>query len=296
MNWSTKKCRVLNVLSLPARTCSPFDFVDWTNENRPAVHLFVDATNLNVGAQGKEYNPALRINPIALTQHMTKSRDFRTLVVAGTAHSQSACDTLKNRWDELMTPDVGYVGPAESSVHFIVRPHGTKENAVDEIIIGAAALKVVEYSQPQTMVLLTGDGNANGGGNNSSFRALVKAALSCGWTVELWSWQSCLSDFYLELRRSGDNIQINYLDTIRDDIVFYQTRYTPVYDAWEDSRFPTYRTVLCDYHRSGNRCPHGDRCRFAHGIDQLRAAQHAKRAHDLRAQQAMHTQQAMIIV
>ena len=47
----------------------------------------------------------------------------------------------------------------------------------------------------------------------------------------------------------------------------------------KDENHPLYKTVMCRYLRSNKPCPHGDRCCFAHSLEELRPRQQSKHTH-----------------
>jgi len=79
---------------------------------------------------------------------------------------------------------------------------GSHEEAVDEVLHAAILRDVLNFYNdptPRTIVILTGDGNANGG-HNTSFPGVIEQTLRAGFFVEVWSWRQCTSDVYLKFR------------------------------------------------------------------------------------------------
>lgn len=71
----------------------------------------------------------------------------------------------------------------------------------------------------QTLILLSGDGNAND--DRTSFPEIVTLALENDWNVELWSWKACLSRKFLAIQQEyPSNMKIKYFDQYRNDITF----------------------------------------------------------------------------
>jgi hypothetical protein len=81
--------------------------------------------------------------------------------------------------------------------------------------------KVNEGYIKQSLILITGDGNDNN--NRTSFPDIVTIALDYGWTVEIWSWKSSLSNKFVDIQRKyPSKMKINYLDIYRSNITFIQ--------------------------------------------------------------------------
>lgn len=81
------------------------------------------------------------------------------------------------------------------------------EQGVDEIIHLKIANALLDYDPPQTLVLVTGDGNDSEFG--TSFLQQASRALKRGWHVVIWSWKDQLSG---KFQRLGGQIQIRHLD------------------------------------------------------------------------------------
>lgn len=67
------------------------------------------------------------------------------------------------------------------------------------------------------LVILTGDGNKNGG--EGSFVEMVEVALKNSIPVELWSWKQSTSHEYLRISRANSNFVLIYLDDYRPLVV-----------------------------------------------------------------------------
>ena len=83
------------------------------------------------------------------------------------------------------------------------------EDLVDEALHAQMQREVLRHGQvnligraPQTMVLVTGDGNENGGhAHSTNFPECAAAALRFGWRVEVWAWRESLSANFRALQR-----------------------------------------------------------------------------------------------
>jgi hypothetical protein len=121
----------------------------------------IDWSNVYFGARNGDPDPShLRINVRALYDRIFAQHELRSLVVAGSAHNAAQVATLTAMWSS-----VG--GDCTPSIRFQVRPSGAREQGVDDSLIASALDQVArDYGDvQQTLVLVTGDGNDNGGGN-----------------------------------------------------------------------------------------------------------------------------------
>jgi hypothetical protein len=89
------------------------------------------------------------------------------------------------------------------------------EQAVDDVLHAAMSQDIMlSYPKPRTLVLLTGDGNANGG--YTSFPGVIQSALMRGWLVELWSWDISTANIYEKFRKAyPDHFFLRRLDQYR---------------------------------------------------------------------------------
>eukprot|EP00049_Salpingoeca_infusionum_P013193 m.246464 g.246464 ORF g.246464 m.246464 type:complete len:484 (+) comp15378_c0_seq4:68-1519(+) len=70
------------------------------------------------------------------------------------------------------------------------------------------------------LVLVTGDGNANGGKGSSSFPKCCMLALRAGWNVEVINWRQNISQFYRDLsQKHPHHVQIRELEPFADLLV-----------------------------------------------------------------------------
>jgi hypothetical protein len=216
------------------------------------AHLFVDASNVNV--QAHEI-PAL--DAIARSGF---SR-FGTAFVVGSTEGPSPKPTI---WESL---------------HYKVKwseRHGQPESEfnVDTTIVAAMMEDILVHRDAanRVMVLLSGDGNANGG--LPSFRSAVQHALSHGWEVKIISFKP--SSVYLALRQQFP-VQLQ-IQTIRPEQVAQaaggaapatKVQQAPRTSAKSRSRTPSPPAlsplVYCPFFAAGN-CKFGDACKNLHVI------------------------------
>lgn len=95
------------------------------------------------------------------------------------------------------------------------------EQGVDEIAHLKIANALLDYDPPQTLVLVTGDGNDSGFG--TSFTQQAQRALKQGWNVVVWSWKDQLSGKFARLaERSDGKMLVNLFDPYYKQITFVQ--------------------------------------------------------------------------
>lgn len=93
------------------------------------------------------------------------------------------------------------------------------EQAVDEVMHAKIAGVLLDYDPPQTLVLVTGDGNTSDFG--TSFFQQVQRAIKRGWNVDVISWGGQLSKkFQLLAARHHDQITIIELEQYYPSITF----------------------------------------------------------------------------
>jgi hypothetical protein len=136
------------------------------------LHVFVDDSNLVLGAQGK----GLSIGKLVARIHGTRQLEQR--VVVGSGHKPAHW----SRWREA-----GY------KVHADARrgPEVFVDEALMSQIAQAASQK---FRQPRVLAVVTGDGNANGG--RATFPDHIQTALLHGWSVELYAWRGAVHRTY----------------------------------------------------------------------------------------------------
>jgi hypothetical protein len=104
---------------------------------------------------------------------------------------------------------------SSSSSPLVTHPTSGKEHGVDEDL-HARVLKVVVSADsiPTRIILVTGDGNDNGGGSSTNFLECVQLALSKGLAVEMWAWSSSCNRGYVQLQKGQYSAQfkLSYLD------------------------------------------------------------------------------------
>ena len=101
---------------------------------------------------------------------------------------------------------------------------GGGETLVDDALHGQILAEVLRHDAsaegwhdapvaPHRLVLVTGDGNDNGGA--CSFPECITRALDKRWEVELWSWRAGLSRRFVQLAAGSEGrMRVRYLDDL----------------------------------------------------------------------------------
>lgn len=93
------------------------------------------------------------------------------------------------------------------------RYHG-REQGVDEAIHAQISSIALDEGR-RRLILVTGDGNNNGGPPNTNFLGIVQKLLMKGVAVELWSWRTSCHHDYVRMANSGAHgFTLNYLDVL----------------------------------------------------------------------------------
>ena len=75
------------------------------------------------------------------------------------------------------------------------------------------------------LVLMSGDGNNNINGGETSFPNVVRHALAKGWKVELWTWARSVNAIYSQIAEEyGEQFIVVFLDNVRTELI-YQPKY-----------------------------------------------------------------------
>ena len=174
-------------------------------EAEEIVHVFVDISNIDGGRQER------KIVPSKLYKAVIKGRQVAQIYAVGSVQNEKEKGSpYWSRWSEC-----------DAQLVLLSKTYAGREEAVDEALhaamLGEASKK---YAQRRTMLLLTGDGNDNGG-RATSFPHTVENALRGGWLVEVWCFRVSASSVY---RRFADGestrsaFQLFELDSILKQI------------------------------------------------------------------------------
>lgn len=200
-----------------------------------SVQLAVfDLSNLFIGAHGKI--------DIRKAYHLiTGRRPVDKTVYIGSASSKQTAEGLDETMKSLGEEVDGTIQ---------VRVPGEGEQLVDTTIASHIMHTVLNHHTsgrpPGGIILVSGDGKCS---DTVSIFSAVEQAAKLGWSVEINSWERCLSRNYWELCSSYPLVKVLLLDPYRDAISYKKTR-------------------LCKFWAEGTPCPHRS-CDFAHGEHEL---------------------------
>ena len=195
---------------------------DLTKATVGSLHVFVDNSNITAGVtvlEGDIRDTTLALDvrqlvPIVEAGRVVESREVvgSRCDVALDAPQPPPSEVVWTMWKEL-----GYKTRIARRDTF-----ETREVFVDEALHSAMTGRLFEpryANNPQTMALLTGDGNDNEGTN--SFPRIAEEAALRGWRVEIWSWLNALSrNFRTLAARYPRNVIIVPLDDFREKITY----------------------------------------------------------------------------
>ncbi|KAK3249720.1 hypothetical protein CYMTET_40864 [Cymbomonas tetramitiformis] len=141
----------------------------------PHTHIFVDSTNILGRGTGK-WQQIQQIKN--LVGYMEAGRRVQERVVVGSAGAHKTWQT----WQAA-----GY--------QISVEPNEGKEVFVDDALLAQLSRTASRTFEPRrTLMLLTGDGNANGG--RATFPESVEIALRNRWRVEVHAWRNSVNNVY----------------------------------------------------------------------------------------------------
>jgi hypothetical protein len=181
------------------------------------AHIFIDNSNLFGGAQraAKEIEPttpwqAVRVYYSNIFQLIEKDLHPVTRILAGSLPpgNDALWDYARNR------------GYNTDLLQKIEKDNGRLgEQGVDEILHLKIANALLDYDSPQTLVLVTGDGQD--ADFSTSFLQQVQRALKRGWHVKVWSWKSQLSGNFAKLLPAhASKLEINKFDPHYNELTF----------------------------------------------------------------------------
>jgi hypothetical protein len=165
--------------------------------------VFIDNSNIFIGAQldGNVRDLAVRVNIRALCEVVEGGLPCHYRAVTGTAPASSRIwhEWENNQYRVFLS---GRQGGSDDALHHTIAEQ-LRHNA----------------SQPQILVLATGDGNETE--RFGSFPQLAEEALQAGWDVRVWSWEQSISGKFRDLMaRYADQIHISFLDPFKQTITF----------------------------------------------------------------------------
>ena len=178
-------------------------------------YIFIDISNIMISCQhlaDGTIDRRMRLN-IAKLCALLEARQLPTPAAVRARHVVGSKLSSNSRfWDAFK--EEGY------SVKVLARDE-RGETGVDETLHAQilTAIVTTPATPTPTLVLVTGDGNANEGYSN--FTTCAKAALQHGWRLELWAWNRTLSKKLRQLHiEYPDRVAICLLDEHRSSILY----------------------------------------------------------------------------
>mmetsp|Transcript_3897 Transcript_3897/g.5754 ORF Transcript_3897/g.5754 Transcript_3897/m.5754 type:complete len:630 (+) Transcript_3897:48-1937(+) len=226
------KHKLAQVVSKPATFREELE-----NHRKENIHVFVDNTNISLSAQqfpmkngislsahqfpmrnGREFRDTdIKIRPEVVSEIVERQRRAKTRFCAG-SHSNRYPQTKKwmAPWKEK-----------QYKVYSLPNDAGG-EHGVDETIQNEARKAILDHDLDRTinhtLILVTGDGNANDG--KATFPEIVQSViLRRNWRAEVWSWQNCTSSTYKKMcKEFPSKMDLRYLDDYRSEITYKVSR------------------------------------------------------------------------
>jgi hypothetical protein len=198
------------------------------------THIFVDNSNLLIGAQyqprpdargGYARDIRKRVSVRAVHDLVNLERDAVQCVCFGSVRFGQKKSLRTQKSDFSHWEDQGYRALISE------RDDANKENFVDHGLIAEMQNAILNHSEEarehgnRTLVLITGDGNENGGEGAPSFLGVVMNAIKWGWSVEVWAWKATCSSKFLRLAEELQNeptFALHYLDNFRGELVNFR--------------------------------------------------------------------------
>ena len=158
----------------------------------PPVHLFVDLSNVFLGARQlaaafHEYPPALRLSAEHLHRVMSAGRPVASATLVANALVPEAALRHFRPWFRIIRAETG-------------RQTGT-EQAADQLLQNAIFLELLQPSEPGVIVLATGDGA--GWRDGRGFIPTLIAARRRGFAVEVVSFAASLNPALRDLAEAA---------------------------------------------------------------------------------------------
>ncbi|GMH83706.1 hypothetical protein TrVE_jg3389 [Triparma verrucosa] len=159
------------------------------------------------GRGGKDRSVRLKLDSLDELVMMARRAPVKSFCFGSRSHT----DTGDSFVDRYYNESTGW------DVHMSTRAPGGGEELVDTRLVAQIQATLLNVGTPQRIILMTGDGNPNGG-RGVSFLSAVTAALNLGWIVEIWSWKASCNRLYKNLVGTTSRFSLHYLDDFRDYI------------------------------------------------------------------------------
>lgn len=155
--------------------------------NHDGIHLFFDHSNIMIGT-GDIYLYYVNLLNKILFNRIKK------------------CETIYITGSQLTTEQIAFSLKRGYHVEYCIAFGNEPEFYVDERIHREMEILFNKHfsnplRQPQTLILLSGDGNNNDYDENTNFYQYVEYALYIGWNVEIWAWKDRISAKYFKLNQ-----------------------------------------------------------------------------------------------
>ena len=184
------------------------------------IRLFIDVSNIACGLQLTELEDGLHrdfstyLNTGALLEIARALRTLDRVVAVGSSPEQN-----NPFWKQF---------GEKAEIHVLSRmaleDGSTQEDGVDEVL-HEEILRDVEFESPQNrvMVVMSGDGNVNGG-RATNFPDVILKAIRKGWLVELWCWEHTCSKIYSDMAtKFHEQFTLIFIDKHRKELVYQNT-------------------------------------------------------------------------
>lgn len=233
--------------------------------------VIVDWSNVRLGSGRRRH-----IHVPALCNRIFSHREPEAIIVASAVPTRAVQLSLTQQW-LYSTVNMPNCFSCTPTVDIQLTPDG-KEHNIDDRLIAAAFHQISgNLRVPRKLVLVTGDGNKNGGPGwvsvnvnffichlflytsnllalhahahmQGSFIQLVETALAMGVEVEVWAWRNAISGKYEELKRTNHGkFEIKYLDDYEEEIC-----------------------TQCRFFSATGKCPSGSDCEYGHYVNWTR--------------------------
>ncbi|GMH93966.1 hypothetical protein TrVE_jg7578 [Triparma verrucosa] len=174
-------------------------------------YRFLDLSNIQICAQingdgTKDRSVRLKYDSLDELVMMARRAPVRSFCFGSRSHN----DTSDSVVDKYYNENIGW------DFQMFTRAPGVGEEIVDPALVAQIQATLLNVGTPQRIILMTGDGNPNGGRGVSFFKA-VMMALDRGWIVEIWSWKASCNKLYKNLVGTS-RFSLHYLDDFRDKI------------------------------------------------------------------------------
>ena len=195
----------IDIFTTEVIECEEVFFSSISSRRQEKISVFIDHSNILC----TDSSSSGRVSIQELILALVDLRDPVKKVVVGSYGSTGSSSSGTSRDYER----------AGFEVYFQAR-HNSKEVCVDELLHGQIALELLKtYNTRRTMVLVTGDGNANSG--RSTFPSVVEQALKSGWFVEVYSWRAGCSTVWVDFERNYvSDFKLFFLEELERHITY----------------------------------------------------------------------------